>query len=78
VVSLLGKGETQDARSARTRRIEEMRPTVSSMPENARHRIGTAMGGWRQNGQKVQQRKQGSLFRADCYALRIKMVKGGP
>src|SRR5580692_8855033 len=55
-----------------------MRPTVSPMAENARYRIGTARGGWRQNGRKAQQRTQGSLSTTSGYVLRRKVVAGGP
>ena len=38
-----------------------IRPTVSPMAANPRYRIGTARGGWRQNGRKISTVKQGDL-----------------
>src|SRR5438876_3252603 len=55
-----------------------MRPPVSPMAENARLRIGTARGGWRQNGRKMQQRTQGYLSTTSGHVLRQQVVSGGP
>src|SRR6267154_6550391 len=46
--------------------------------QNARQGIGTARGGWRQNGRKVQQKTQGDLTLGRRHALRTMVVDGEP